>query len=64
MLTYIYAISFTLLYNLFIAKFSFYINFISISYFILSYYILLFHCIFIYFILFYYQIYIMKEIII
>ena len=31
MLTYIYAISFTLLYNLFVAKFSFYINFSLLS---------------------------------
>ncbi|KAG4089776.1 hypothetical protein H8356DRAFT_1717079, partial [Neocallimastix lanati (nom. inval.)] len=51
----IYAISFILLYNLFVTKSSFYINFISISYFILSYYILLFHCLFIYFILFYFD---------
>ncbi|KAG4088968.1 hypothetical protein H8356DRAFT_1720944, partial [Neocallimastix lanati (nom. inval.)] len=55
---YEYAISFTLLYNLFVAKFSFYINFISISYlfYFIILYILLFHCIFIlfYFILFYF----------
>ncbi|KAG4096633.1 hypothetical protein H8356DRAFT_1681176, partial [Neocallimastix lanati (nom. inval.)] len=57
---YEYAISFTLLYNLFVAKFSFYINFISISYlfyFIILYIIISLHIYFIlfYFILFYFD---------
>ena len=55
---YEYAISFTLLYNSFVAKFSFYINFISISYlfyFIILYIIISLHIYLFYIILFYFD---------